>query len=92
MSPEPCARRSKPHRPAAARKTIESNDVTLKYMRNLTLPALDLQANYGARSRRHAVPTQRQRRHQHDHRHRAGGYGDAWRTLTAASIRRGTSR
>jgi outer membrane protein TolC len=66
-----------------ARKTIESNDVTLKYMRNLTLPALDLQANYGATGLggtqftrsgsgigsiiTGTVP---------------GGYGDAWRTLT----------
>ena len=66
-----------------ARKTIQSNDVTLKYMRNLTLPELDLTAMYGANGlggtqfRRTGsgvtsqiigtVP---------------GGYGDAWRTLT----------
>ena len=66
-----------------ARKTIEGNDVTLRYMRNLTLPQLDLQANYGANGlggtqfRRSGtgvtstiigtVP---------------GGYGDAWRSLT----------
>ena len=31
-----------------ARKTIDSNDVTLRYMRNLTLPDLDVTANYGA--------------------------------------------
>jgi outer membrane protein len=66
-----------------ARKTIDSNDVTLRYMRNLTLPELDLTAMYGATGlggtqfRRNGsgvtsqivgiVP---------------GGYGDAWRTLT----------
>ena len=66
-----------------ARKTIDSNDITLRYMRNLTLPELDLTAMYGATGlggtqfRRNGsgvtsvvvgtVP---------------GGYGDAWRTLT----------
>jgi outer membrane protein TolC len=66
-----------------ARKTIDSNDVTLKYMRNLTMPELDLTAMYGANGlggtqfRRNGsgvtsqivdtVP---------------GGYSDAWRTLT----------
>jgi len=66
-----------------ARKTIESNDVTLKYMRNLTLPELDLNANYGATGLggtqftrtgsgvtsiiTGTIP---------------GGYSDAWRTLT----------
>ena len=66
-----------------ARKIIDGNTVTLKYMRNLTLPALDLQANYGATGLGGtqfirtgsgvtsqiigSVP---------------GGYSDAWRTLT----------
>ena len=66
-----------------ARKAIESNNVTLRYMRNLTLPDLDLQATYGAAGLGGtqfvrtgsgvtsqivgSVP---------------GGYGDAWRTLT----------
>jgi len=31
-----------------ARKTVESNDVTLKYSHNQTLPAVDLSAQYGA--------------------------------------------
>ncbi len=32
----------------AARRTLESNDITLRYLQNQTLPALDLQAQYGA--------------------------------------------
>jgi outer membrane protein len=32
----------------AARKTLESNDITLRYLHNQTLPAVDLNANYGA--------------------------------------------
>jgi outer membrane protein len=32
---------------AIARKTVQANDVTLKYLRNQTLPTLDLQVNYG---------------------------------------------
>jgi len=66
-----------------ARKTIESNDVTLKYMRNLTLPALDLQANYGATG---LGGTQFQRSGSGITSVITGtvpgGYGDAWRTLT----------
>jgi outer membrane protein TolC len=31
-----------------ARRQIEANDTTLRFMRNQTLPALDLSANYGA--------------------------------------------
>src|SRR5204863_5365585 len=31
-----------------ARKTIDSNDITLKFMRNQTFPALDVTAMYGA--------------------------------------------
>jgi hypothetical protein len=33
---------------AQARKTLESNDVTMKFLHNQTLPALDLIGNYGA--------------------------------------------
>jgi outer membrane protein TolC len=33
---------------AQARKTLDSNDVTMKFLRNQTLPAVDLSANYGA--------------------------------------------
>ncbi len=31
-----------------ARKTLDSNDITLKFLHNQTLPALDLIGNYGA--------------------------------------------
>jgi outer membrane protein len=30
-----------------ARKTVQSNDVTMRYLNNLRLPAIDVQANYG---------------------------------------------
>jgi outer membrane protein TolC len=66
-----------------ARRTVESNDVTMRLMRNNTLPAVDLTANYGAAGlggtqfiRQGSglgstvigtIP---------------GGYADAWRTLT----------
>lgn len=70
----------------AARQTLTSNDVTMKFLHNQTLPALDLVANYGAvgiggiQYRRanasvtapvlETIP---------------GGYGDAWSSLTARS-------
>jgi outer membrane protein TolC len=68
---------------AQARKTVENNDWTMKYMRNQTLPALDFSAQYGAvglggtqairtGSGVTSVITGYQ----------PGGYGDAWRTLT----------
>jgi outer membrane protein TolC len=66
-----------------ARKTIESNDVTLKYIRNLTLPALDMTAMYGASGlggtqfRRTGTGVTSQIIGTVP-----GGYGDAWRTLT----------
>jgi outer membrane protein len=66
-----------------ARKTIQSNDVTLKYMRNLTLPALDLTAMYGANG---LGGTQFRRTGSGVTSQIVGtvpgGYGDAWRTLT----------
>jgi outer membrane protein len=66
-----------------ARKTIESNDVTLKYMRNLTLPELDLTAMYGANG---LGGTQFRRTGSGVTSQIVGtvpgGYGDAWRTLT----------
>jgi len=66
-----------------ARKTIDSNDVTLRYMRNLTLPALNLTAMYGATG---LGGTQFQRAGSGVNavvvNTIPGGYGDAWRTLT----------
>jgi len=66
-----------------ARKTIQSNDVTLKYMRNLTLPELDLTAMYGANG---LGGTQFRRTGSGVTSQIVGtvpgGYGDAWRTLT----------
>jgi outer membrane protein len=66
-----------------ARKTLDSNDVTMKFLRNQTLPAVDLTAMYGAQGLGgtqfirqgtglgsqiiDTIP---------------GGYGNAWRTLT----------
>ena len=66
-----------------ARKTLDSNDVTMKFLKNQTMPALDAVANYGASGLGgtqfvrngsglgsqiiSTIP---------------GGYGNAWRTLT----------
>ena len=65
-----------------ARRTLDSNDITIKLLRNQRLPALDAVANYGAAGLGgtqfvrgglgstqvlNTIP---------------GGYGDAWRTLT----------
>jgi outer membrane protein len=68
----------------AARQTLSSNDITMKFLHNQTLPGLDLSANYGAvgiggtQFRRastsvtapivETIP---------------GGFGDAWNSLTA---------
>jgi outer membrane protein TolC len=68
---------------AQARKTVENNDWTMKYMHNQTLPALDLTAAYGAvglggtqairsGSGVTSVITG----------YVPGGYGDAWSTLS----------
>jgi outer membrane protein TolC len=67
-----------------ARKTVDSNDVTIKFLRNQTLPAADLIANWGAQGLGGTafirgqgnlggpvlgtIP---------------GGYGNAWNTLTS---------
>jgi outer membrane protein TolC len=66
-----------------ARKTIDSNDVTLRYMRNLTLPGLDVTAMYGANGlggtqfRRSGTGVTSQIIGTVP-----GGYSDAWHTLT----------
>jgi outer membrane protein len=67
-----------------ARKTVQSNDVTLKFMHNQTMPALDLTAQYGAVG---LGGTQYQRQGSGVTSTIIGtvpgGYTDAWRTLTA---------
>jgi len=69
-----------------ARRTVESNDITLKYTHNQTLPALDASLNYGAvglggvqylRSGSGVTSTITGQV--------PGGFGDAWRTLTGNS-------
>jgi outer membrane protein len=66
-----------------ARKTLDSNDITMKFLRNQTLPALDAVANYGAaglggtRFERGGLGSTQVLNSF------PGGYGDAWRTLTA---------
>jgi len=66
-----------------ARKTIDTNNVTLRFMRNQTLPELDLTAMYGAAG---LGGTQFQRNGSGVTSQVVGvvpgGYGDAWRTLT----------
>ena len=66
-----------------ARKTIDTNNVTLRFMRNQTLPELDLTAMYGAAG---LGGTQFQRNGSGVTSQIVGvvpgGYGDAWRTLT----------
>jgi outer membrane protein TolC len=68
----------------AARRQIESNDITLALMRNQTLPALDLTAAYGAEG---LGGTQYRRQGSGITSvivgTLPGGYSDAWRTLTA---------
>jgi outer membrane protein len=67
----------------AARQTLASNDITMKFLHNQTLPALDLAANYGAAGvggtqfRRAGTGVNAQIIET-----LPGGYGDAWRTLT----------
>ena len=69
-----------------ARKTIDSNDVTLRFMRNQTLPELDLTAMYGATG---LGGTQFQRNGSGVTSQvigiMPGGYADAWHTLTGRS-------
>jgi outer membrane protein TolC len=66
-----------------ARKTVQSNDITLKYSHNQTLPSLDANLQYGAVG---LGGTQYQRSGSGVTSVITGtvpgGYGDAWRTLT----------
>ena len=68
-----------------ARKTVQSNDITLKYAENQTMPGLDLTAQYGAAG---IGGTQFRREDPRSVQSPIvetieGGYSDAWRTLTA---------
>ena len=67
---------------AQARKTVENNDWTMKYMRNQTLPALDLSAQYGSvgLGGRQAIRTGSGVTSVITD-YVPGGYSDAWRTL-----------
>jgi outer membrane protein TolC len=65
-----------------ARKTLDSNDITMKFLHNQTLPAVDAIANYGAAG---LGGTQFIRGGLGSSQVLStipGGYGDAWRTLT----------
>jgi outer membrane protein len=67
-----------------ARKTVESNEITLKYTRNQTLPGLDLIAQYGAvgLGGQQAIRAPGGGLNAAPIGFLPGGYGDAWRTLT----------
>jgi outer membrane protein len=70
----------------AARQTLASNDVTMRFLRNQTLPGLDLSANYGASG---VGGTQFVRAGTGVNAQILstvpGGFGDAWNSLTARS-------
>jgi outer membrane protein TolC len=65
-----------------ARKTLDSNDVTMKFLHNQTLPALDAVANYGAAGSAARSSSARLGLGSRSSATIPGGYGDAWRTLT----------
>jgi outer membrane protein TolC len=69
---------------AQARKTVESNDWTMKFMRNQTLPALDLTAQYGASGLggQQAIRSGGGGITSTIVGYVPGGYSDAWKTLT----------
>ncbi|HZI80033.1 MAG TPA: TolC family protein [Vicinamibacterales bacterium] len=65
-----------------ARKTLASNDVTMKFLRNQTLPALDAIANYGAQGLGGTQFVRGGLGSSQVLDTIPGGYGNAWRTLT----------
>jgi len=67
---------------AEARKTLDSNDITLKFLHNQTLPALDLIGNYGAQGLGGTQFIRGGLGSSQVLEVRPGGYSDAWRTLT----------
>jgi outer membrane protein TolC len=65
-----------------ARKTLDSNDITMKFLHNQTLPALDLVGNYGAAGLGGTQFVRSGLGSTQVLQTIPGGYGDAWRTLT----------
>ena len=67
---------------AQARKTLDSNDITMKFLRNQQLPALDVLANYGAAGLGGTQYIRGGLGSSQVLETIPGGYGNAWRTLT----------
>ena len=67
---------------AQARKTLDSNDITIKFLRNQQMPALDLLANYGAAGLGGTQFVRSGLGSTQVLETIPGGYGNAWRTLT----------
>jgi outer membrane protein len=65
-----------------ARKTLDSNDITIKFLRNQKLPALDVIGNYGAAGLGGTQFIRSGLGSSQVLDTIPGGYGDAWRTLT----------
>ena len=65
-----------------ARKTIDSNDVTIQFLRNQTLPAADLLANWGAQGLGGTAFIRQGGLGSPVIGTIPGGYGNAWSTLT----------
>jgi len=65
-----------------ARKTIDSNDVTIKFLSNQTLPAVDLIANYGAQGLGGTAFIREGGLGSPVIGTIPGGYSNAWNTLT----------
>ena len=65
-----------------ARKTLDSNDITMKFLRNQKLPALDVVGNYGAQGLGGTQYIRGGLGSSQVLETIPGGYSDAWRTLT----------
>jgi len=67
---------------AQARKTLDSNDITIKFLRNQQLPALDVLANYGMAGLGGTQYVRSGLGSTQVLETIPGGYGNAWSTLT----------
>ena len=67
---------------AQARKQLDSNDITIKFLRNQQLPALDVLANYGMAGLGGTQFVRSGLGSTQVLETIPGGYGNAWRTLT----------